>query len=219
MSAARNIPDQYERLATTVSVDDFFAHPMEGLTNCVWMPRPITGDYNELARQLYIAKSWCEQMMTRRDDIREKLETIATHNDDVGAAARVVMADQDLVMSRGLMPDFRIVGPDFYEYAIYQPHMDTGDENDEFGTFTCGYTEPVTGWARNEESVFAYATPLDRVYSLAPSAEKLHTGVGDFFRMAAYRNKNKVEGVVHWAHRVRENDPLRMMLMARHKYE
>lgn len=217
MQNNRHLPENYERFVEAKDEADFLAHPLENKTNLVWLPRHIKGAYNELAQQLYIAKSWCEQMMTRRDDIREKLEELATHQDDVGEAARQVMADQDLILAKGLEPDFRIAGPDFYEYAIYQPHMDIGDPDDEFGTFSCNYTEPVTGLARNEDAEFAYTTPLDRVYQLKQGAEKFHAGVGDFFRMAAYQNKNKVEGVVHWAHRVREGEPLRMLLMARHR--
>ncbi len=218
MTLPRYLPENYDRFAQAHTEEDFFMRPLAGQVNLVWLPRPVSGNFNELARQLYIVKTWCEQMMTRRDDIREKLETIATYNDDVGAAARVVMADQDMVLGRGLMPDFRIAGPDFYDYAIYQPHMDIGDENDEFGTFSCGYTEPLTGLARNEDSRFSYQGPLDRVYTLNAGAEKYRMAVGDFFRMAAYQNKNKVEGVVHWARTVKESEPLRMLLMARYKY-
>lgn len=213
----RHLPENYERFVEAKDEADFFARKLEGKTNLVWLPRQIKGAYNELAQQLYIAKTWCEQMMTRRDDIREKLEDIATHEGDVGDAARQVKADQDLIVSKGLEPDFRIVGPDFYEYAIYEPHMDIGDPDDEFGTFSCNYTAPVTGIARNEDTEFAYTTPLDRVFQLKEGVEKFHVGVGDIFRMAAYQNKNKVEGVVHWAHRMREGDPLRMILMARHR--
>lgn len=218
MTSSRHLPENYDRFAEVGTEDEFFARPLTGRVNLVWMPRTIFGDYDELARQLYIVTTWCEQMMTHRDAIRTKLENIATCDDAVGQAARQVMEDQDWVIRRGLRPDFRIAGPDFYEYAIYQPHMDIGDEADEFGTFSCGYTQPVTGLARNEDATFSYATRLDRVYSLKPGAETFHPGVGDVFRMAAYQNKNKVEGVVHWAHPVRSDRSLRMLLMARYSY-
>lgn len=218
MTASRHLPENYDRFVEATDQAEFFARPLEGQISLVWLPRTIAGNYNELARQLYITKSWCEQINDKREEIRQKLETIATYDDEVGEAARQVMADQDMVIARGLTPDFRIAGPDYYEYAIYQPHIDNGDDRDDFGLFNCGYTEPVTGLARNEDTTFAYGTWKDRVYSLKPDAERFHAGVGDFFRMAAHFNKNKVAGVVHWAHLVRENDPLRMMLMARRLY-
>lgn len=208
----------YDRFHQAAGEDEFFSRPLQGRTNLVWLPRIISGDYNRLAHELYIAKTWVEQMMVVRDKINEKLETIATYDDEVGAASRQVIADRDKVLEKHLAPDLRIAGPDYYGYAIYQPHMDIGDDRDEFGFFSCGYTEPVTGLARNEDTEFSYAYGPDRVYSLKPGAEKLHPGIGDFFRMATYHNKHKVEGVVHHAHMVREGQPLRMMLMARHNY-
>lgn len=215
MNQSRNLPENYERFKEAANEEDFFTRPFEGRENFIWLRREITGNYNELARQLYIAKTWAEQRMDCRDAIYRKLETMATYQDEVGLAAQQVRADYHQFEVRQLTPDLRIAGPGFYPYSIYQPHQDIGNEDDELGTVSSVYTEKVTGIAKNEQADFSYANGIDRVYTLKPGAEKFSAGIGDFFRMAAHFNKNKADGLVHWAHVVREHDPLRMMLMGR----
>ncbi|MCM2344140.1 MAG: hypothetical protein NDJ24_06225 [Alphaproteobacteria bacterium] len=215
----RHLPEHYARLQQAASVDDFFSIPFSGVVNAVWMPRTIHGDYTELARQLYLVPSWCEQMFEHNHKIRQRLEEVATHVGKVGEAARQVLADQDMVRARGLRVDFRLAGPDYYQFDVYAPHMDLGDPQDQGGTFSCGYTEPTTEWACNEDCVPAGRTREGvALFDVKPGAGKHHFAVGDIFRMAAQNNLSHVEGFVHWAPRTRHADGLRMMLMARYDY-
>lgn len=219
MTSARNIPEDYPRLRAVTSSEDFFTTPFSGLVNAVWMPRIIQGDYEELARQLYMAPSWCEQVFEYKQAIRNRLEQIATFEDGVGQAARQVLMDQDMVIAHGLQVDFRVAGANYYEYDVYTAHMDVGDPRDACGTFSCGYTEPTTEWARNDDCITTGRTregvPL---FTVRPDAARHRFSVGDMFRMAALHNQNKVDGFIHWAPQTRGSDGLRMMLMARSYY-
>lgn len=219
MRTTRNIPENYDRLRQAATVDDLFTMPFAAGVNAVWMPRRIEGDYAELARQLYLAPSWCEQMFEYSRKIRSRLEAVATHQGPVGVAAQQVLADQDMLQARGLRLDFRVAGPDYYQFDVYAAHMDLGDLQDECGTVSCGYTAPVTGWARNEDCEAAGRT-RERValFNVKTGVNTHHFAVGDFFRMAAQNNRNQVEGFIHWAPRIGPDDGLRMMLMARYDY-
>lgn len=212
------IPEGYDRIAVVDTEEGLFAGELSGRVNCILLPRAISGDFNGLAKELYLYKTYTEQRYQHKGELYVRLSRIAEEPDQVGQAARVVKGDVDMVRKRGLDDNLRVIDRDFYldTPSVQNLHMDIGQDMDDIGALMCSYTEPTTGWAMNEEcdeGLRIYRHDPALVFNLKAGAQRRHFQPGDMFRQAAQKNLYNVKGFIHGAESIREGE-LRLMLVA-----
>lgn len=211
------IPEGYDRILVAESKSELFRLEMKDRVNCILRPRAIKGDFNALAEKLHIYKTHSEQSnKDKKSEIYALLENVARRDDETGAAARQVYADIDALKRRKLDYELRIIGHDYYDHepVIHSFHTDGGNETDDFGVFMCCYTRPTTAWVMNEEcNGFGYASDrVTKIFTLKANAVYRHFEPGDLVRQAPDRNAFMVQGFIHAAERIKQGEPLRMLL-------
>lgn len=171
------IPENYDAVKVVGSLTELFNEPF-GDSNCILFPRPISGQFNELARVLHTyGRDKLEDndflpvlLRSEKRLVMDDIYNIGKALDSMGMAAGVILR---ITTSESWN---ELISPDAF-------HVD-GCSRVELGRILCCYNTPVTEWLRNDEAI----KRMSGLYRAKPDATIRRFRPGDIFRIKSTPN-------------------------------
>ena len=170
------IPANYPNIKVVGSLTELFNAEF-GEANCILFPRPISGEFNQLAKLLkkhgteklydegFVPQFYWAERRLIIDDMKAIRRELQERGVNTGSALRVETSEGWIESQ----------SPCAY-------HVE-GCSKPEIGRILCSYNEPVTEWLRNEDAVNVPQERIRDLYKAKEGATIQRFRPGDIFRI------------------------------------
>lgn len=191
---------EWRRIRRVTRAEDIFTVPMGGpdRLNCIVCPRPLTQDFNPLARAL-------EKIRWKSGGV-ESLRHFSSRVPELAGMAGVILDDMSLFHASGYdEPQLRLVKANdpTYAGATFDFHQDLSTR------VLCCYNSPVTQALHKTDVV---PTAQHNVFIPRPGARPFSFGVGDLWRQTGFDAGDDNPGFIHRAVPIARKDVPRLVL-------